>query len=379
MRYKRSKKAFLALTIPILASSLCPFGVANADSRSEGFAVQDDYAWQQYRKTFDKEPAASSNLKANASTQEVQKYVKEALNSNSSLNEDIKIAGKKKNDDGSYSVAITWRNGEEEQKNFIVYLGADGDVTDKSLSMSDQALQAAYDEIVYGGGNELKTTDVISLNETLHTKAEEYISAVSSTLGISEDTAKNTAKAGAISLAGLAIMGTGVSIASSKVGSKASSKTTTGKTTSVVGNTTETIKGGAAVPDPVTIAGLVDTAFAQCAGRVSPYGALGCANTVVYTGSYYNADLKAEYELGTADVPTLVSHLTAKGYECCSFDGTANKGDLLIYGDDNHVVIADGEGGCFGNSSSLGYAKHYSDAQYAWQNGCLPSKIVKMS
>ena len=56
----------------------------------------------------------------------------------------------------------------------------------------------------------------------------------------------------------------------------------------------------------------------------------------------------------------------------------ANKGDLLIYGDDEHVVIADGAGGCFGNSSSRGYAMKYGNANFAWHNDEAPSKIIRM-
>lgn len=122
----------------------------------------------------------------------------------------------------------------------------------------------------------------------------------------------------------------------------------------------------------------VDTAFSMSDGRVSPYGSVGCADTVCAAGSWYNKDLADEYNKGTASVPTLRGNLEAKGYVTESFNGYANKGDLLIYGDDDHVVIADGAGGCFGNSSSQGYAMHYGDAAYAWHNGELPSKVIRM-
>lgn len=124
--------------------------------------------------------------------------------------------------------------------------------------------------------------------------------------------------------------------------------------------------------------GQVDTAFQMNDGRVSQYGSEGCADQVVAAGSYYNSDLKAEYDKGTAYVPTLRQNLEAKGYVTEQFNGYANKGDLLIYGNDDHVVIADGAGGCFGNSSSRGYAMHYGDANYAWHNGESPTKIIRM-
>ena len=80
-----------------------------------------------------------------------------------------------------------------------------------------------------------------------------------------------------------------------------------------------------------------------------------------------------------SDVDTIESSLRAKGYKVESYKGYANKGDLLIYGDNNHIVIADGAGGCFGNSSSRGYAMKYGDVNYAWQNGSAPTKIIRMT
>ena len=122
----------------------------------------------------------------------------------------------------------------------------------------------------------------------------------------------------------------------------------------------------------------VDTAFAATVGRRSPYGSVGCAETVTYAGSYYSPALKDAFNRGIAYVPSLVSVLSAKGYEVEPFNGYAEKGDLLIYGGDDHVVIADGAGGCFGNSSSRLQAMHYSDVASAWNYGELPSKIIHM-
>lgn len=123
----------------------------------------------------------------------------------------------------------------------------------------------------------------------------------------------------------------------------------------------------------------VDAAFAISAGRRSPYGSVGCAETVAYVGSYYSPALKDAFYKGIAYVPSLLADLSSKGYAIEPFNGFANKGDLLVYGDDDHVVIADGKGGCFGNSSSRLQAMHYSDAANAWNYGQLPSKVVRMS
>ena len=123
----------------------------------------------------------------------------------------------------------------------------------------------------------------------------------------------------------------------------------------------------------------VDAAFSINDGRRSPYGSVGCAETVAYAGSYYSEDLREAYEQGIASVPRLVQNLSEKGYEVEPFNGYAEKGDLLIYGNDDHVVIADGQGGCFGNSSSRMRATYYPDAAHAWGYGQLPSKVVRLA
>ena len=123
----------------------------------------------------------------------------------------------------------------------------------------------------------------------------------------------------------------------------------------------------------------IDVAFETMENRISPYGSVGCVDTVCATGAYYNKDLREAYQQGITRVPDLRRNLESKGYVTEEFDGYANKGDLLIYGDDAHVVIADGDGGCFGNSSSRGYAQHYDNAYNAWHTGSAPSKIIRMS
>ena len=122
----------------------------------------------------------------------------------------------------------------------------------------------------------------------------------------------------------------------------------------------------------------IDVAFETMENRISPYGSVGCVDTVCATGAYYNRDLLEAYQQGITRVPDLRRNLESKGYVTEEFDGYANKGDLLIYGDDDHVVIADGDGGCFGNSSSRGCAKHYDSAYNAWHTGSAPSKIIRM-
>ena len=56
--------------------------------------------------------------------------------------------------------------------------------------------------------------------------------------------------------------------------------------------------------------------------------------------------------------------------------GSLEKGDIIVYGDNQHVVIYDGNGGYYGNSSSQHRTVHGSDytaMDYA------PTKIIKTS
>ncbi len=126
-------------------------------------------------------------------------------------------------------------------------------------------------------------------------------------------------------------------------------------------------------------AGQVEAGFNAAEGRVSPYGAEGCVDTTLYTLSYANPDCADLYSAGVADTGSLCSGLEARGYTVSTYNGYAEKGDILLYGDRDHAAVADGAGGCFGNSSSLGYAKRYGDVHYAWNNGSAPTEIIHMS
>ena len=120
----------------------------------------------------------------------------------------------------------------------------------------------------------------------------------------------------------------------------------------------------------------VQAGFDALNGYQSPYGSNGCVDAVVKAGAYFNPDLKAEADNGTASVPNLLADMSNKGYSITPWNGQAQKGDILVYGDDDHVVLADGNGGAFGNSSSRGEAMKYSDLNYAFGDGNAPTKVI---
>ena len=108
------------------------------------------------------------------------------------------------------------------------------------------------------------------------------------------------------------------------------------------------------------------------------FGENGCVRATTTLGSYYNTDLKAACDAHVESVDGLEKFMTNRGYTVESFNGYANKGDILIYGDDDHAVIADGVGGCYSNATTADYHMVYCNANYAWQDNTPPTKIIRM-
>ena len=121
----------------------------------------------------------------------------------------------------------------------------------------------------------------------------------------------------------------------------------------------------------------VQAGFDSIVGTTSAYGDVGCVDRATAGGSYYNSDLADAYNAGIKDVPGLKTFMNGRGYAIESYTGAANPGDILIYDGDEHVVIADGAGGCVGNSTKAGSVIRYSDVNYAYHNGVAPTHIIR--
>lgn len=110
-------------------------------------------------------------------------------------------------------------------------------------------------------------------------------------------------------------------------------------------------------------------------------GRVGCAEAVGKIGGFYSPFLAQEAKNGVVYVPTMVQHASAEGGPgVIPFDASqVQKGDCIVYGDDDHIVIADGKGGFIGNSSDAnggqGATVHGSD--YTAMGGQQPTKIIK--
>ena len=113
-------------------------------------------------------------------------------------------------------------------------------------------------------------------------------------------------------------------------------------------------------------------------GYISPYGENGCVDVALKADAYANADCAELARTGVSDVPSMCQKMEERGYTVSPYDGNVAKGDLLIYGDYDHVTIADAEGGCFGNSSSLGYPNHYDNLANAWRTNTYPNYVIHL-
>lgn len=108
-------------------------------------------------------------------------------------------------------------------------------------------------------------------------------------------------------------------------------------------------------------------------------GRVGCAEAVGKIGSFYSPFLAGESQNGVAYVPTMVDDAKAAGVNVIPFDSSQlQKGDCIVYGDNDHIVIADGNGGFYGNSSSAngGQGQTIHSDSYNIE-GLTPTKIIK--
>jgi len=107
-------------------------------------------------------------------------------------------------------------------------------------------------------------------------------------------------------------------------------------------------------------------------------GTVGCVEAVGKIGGFYSPFLAKESQNGVAYVPTLVSDANKAGVSVVQYaQDKVQKGDLIVYGDNDHVVISDGKGGYYGNSSNQNKVIHGND--YNQMDGLTPTQIIKTS
>ena len=112
------------------------------------------------------------------------------------------------------------------------------------------------------------------------------------------------------------------------------------------------------------------------AGVTMDHGTEGCVEAATKIGSYYSPFLKSEYDNGVVGVPQLVADA---GINCIPFDASqVEAGDVIVYGDNSHVVIAAGPSGDYvGNSSGKNMVVH--EDNFYNMGGLYPTKLIKTS
>lgn len=122
-------------------------------------------------------------------------------------------------------------------------------------------------------------------------------------------------------------------------------------------------------------ASIVDDA-APFMGKRMDNGENGCVEAVTKIGAAHNNFLANEKGNGVVNVDTLVQDAQNANVPVIPFDASqVQAGDVIVYGDNDHVVTADGQGGYVGNSSSQQKVVHGSD--YTEMGGLKPTKIIK--
>lgn len=118
----------------------------------------------------------------------------------------------------------------------------------------------------------------------------------------------------------------------------------------------------------------ISQGYAAWQGATMPSGVNGCVEATTRIGSYYSPYLKSQYEQGIADVPNLVAN-AGSGNVVPFSESNLTVGDCIVYGDNDHVVIYNGNGLYVGNNSSsnsVGQGGIYNVGQ-------TPVKIIKTS
>lgn len=126
----------------------------------------------------------------------------------------------------------------------------------------------------------------------------------------------------------------------------------------------------------------VDSGAGQFVGKRMDHGEVGCVEFVTKAGAAGGSSfLKDQLNKGIVSVPDLVANA---GNRVIDFDASKlSKGDVIVYGDDDHVVIYDKGYSYYGNSSGHKDENGNPDpigvhgSDYREMNGLVPTKIIK--
>ena len=130
---------------------------------------------------------------------------------------------------------------------------------------------------------------------------------------------------------------------------------------------------------------VVDSCMENFDGTVSPYGSNGCVDRATVAAAGYSPFAAQEYNNNVKGCDQLRADAEAQGLAIPYDPAQLEKGDIIMYNryskpDPNwHVVVYDGNGGCWGNSSSVYGCFHHYEGSIDMGSDYYPATIIKTS
>lgn len=143
-------------------------------------------------------------------------------------------------------------------------------------------------------------------------------------------------------------------------------------------------KSGAPMSGNAAGGDVVDSCMENFDGTVSPYGSNGCVDRATVAAAGYSPFAAQEYNNNVKGCDQLRADAEARGL-AISYDlAQLEKGDIMYnrYSkpDPNwHVVVYDGNGGCWGNSSNVYGCFHHYEGSIDMGSDYYPATIIKTS
>lgn len=145
-------------------------------------------------------------------------------------------------------------------------------------------------------------------------------------------------------------------------------------------------RGGASMNGNAAGGDVVDSCMENFDGTVSPYGSNGCVDRATVAAAGYSPFAAREYNNNVKGCDQLRADAEAQGLAIPYDPAQLEKGDIIMYNryskpDPNwHVVVVyDGNGGCWSNSSNVYGCFHHYEGSIDMGSDYYPATIIKTS
>lgn len=143
--------------------------------------------------------------------------------------------------------------------------------------------------------------------------------------------------------------------------------------------------GGVSISGNAAGGDVVDSCMESFDGTVSPYGSEGCVDRATIAAAGYSPFAAQEYNSNVKGCDQLRADAEVQGLAIPYDPSQLEKGDIIMYNryskpDPNwHVVVYDGNGGCWGNSSNVYGCFHHYEGSIDMGSDYYPATIIKTS